>query len=45
MNPQVFTKGAIQKLRNSQRGEGVKDIVTYRYIYFEGKGVFYETIT
>ena len=38
MNPQVFTKGAIQKLRNSQRGEGVDDFVTYRYVYFEEEG-------
>ena len=32
--------GAVQKLRNSQRGEGVNDFVTYRSIYFEGEGVF-----
>ena len=28
--------GVVQKLRNSQRGEGVADFVTYRYVYFEG---------
>ena len=32
-----FKKEAIQKLRNDQRGEGVDDFVTYRYIYFEGE--------
>ena len=36
--------GAIQKLRNGQRGEGVDDFVIYRYVYFEGKGVFYEIV-
>ena len=30
--------GAIQKLRNVQRGEGVDDFVTYSYVYFEGEG-------
>ena len=30
--------GAIQKLRNGQRGEGVDDFVTYCYVYFEGGG-------
>ena len=30
--------GAIQKLRNGQRGEGVDDFVTYRYVNFEGEG-------
>ena len=30
--------GAIQKLRNGQKEEGVNDFVTYRYVYFEGKG-------
>ena len=30
--------GAIQKLLNGQRGEGVDDFVTYRYVYFEGEG-------
>ena len=26
-----------------QRGEGVDDFVTYRYVYFQGeRGVFYE---
>ena len=34
--------GTIQKLRNAQRGEGVDDFVTYRYVYFEGEGVIYE---
>ena len=28
--------GAVQKLRNGQRGEGVDDFVTYRYAYFRG---------
>ena len=27
---------AIQKLRNAQRGEGVDDFVTYRYVNLEG---------
>ena len=27
--------GAIQKLRNGQKGEEVDDFVTYRYVYFE----------
>ena len=31
-------KGAIQKLRNIQRGEVVNNFVTYRYVYFEGEG-------
>ena len=30
--------GAVQKLRNGQRGERVNDFVTYRYAYFEGEG-------
>ena len=30
--------GAVQTLRNVQRGEGVTDFVTYRYVYFEGGG-------
>ena len=34
----VITFGAVQKLRNGQRGEGVTDIVTYRYVYFWGEG-------
>ena len=29
---------AVQKLRNAQRGEGVDDFVTYRYVNFEGGG-------
>ena len=29
--------GAIQKLRNGQRGEEVDDFVRYRYVYFEGE--------
>ena len=33
-----FWIGTIQKLRNDQRGEGVDDFVTYRYVYFEGEG-------
>ena len=33
-----FTKGAVQKLLNAQRGEGVDDFVTYRYVNFEGQG-------
>ena len=37
--------GAIQKLRNGQKGEGVDDFVTYRYVYFEGEGVFYDIVT
>ena len=31
-------KGAIQKLRNTQRGEGVDDFFTYRFVNFEGRG-------
>ena len=27
------------------RGGGVDDFVTYRYVYFEGEGVFYEVVT
>ena len=30
--------GTVQKLRNDQRGEGVNDFVTYRYVHFEGEG-------
>ena len=30
------TLGAVQKLRNGQRVEGVDDFVTYRYVYFWG---------
>ena len=33
-----FKLGAVQKLRNVQRGEGVDDFVTYRHVYFEGEG-------
>ena len=36
--------GAVQKLRNGQRGEGVDDFVTYRYVYVEGEGVIYEIV-
>ena len=34
----IFVIGAVQKLRNAQRGEGVDDFVTYRYVNFEGEG-------
>ena len=27
------------------RGEEVNDFVTYRHVYFEGEGAFYETMT
>ena len=37
--------GAVQKLRNGQRGEGVDDFVTYCYVYFEVEGVIYDIIT
>ena len=30
--------GAVKKLRNGQRGEGVDDFVTYRYVYLRGRG-------
>ena len=40
-----LTIGAVQKLRNGQRGEGVDDFVTYCYIYLRGRGVFYEIVT
>ena len=29
--------GAVQKLRNGQRGEGVADFVVYRCVYFGGR--------
>ena len=45
LNLIALVLGAIQKLRNGQRGEGVHDFVTNRYVYFEGEGVFFETIT
>ena len=32
-----------KKLRKSQRGEGIKNIVTYRYVYVEGEGVTGDT--
>ena len=40
-----FHLGAIQKLHNGKRGEGVDDFVTYRYVYIERGRVFYETVT
>ena len=41
INDEVVTSllGAIQKLRNGQKGEGVDDFVTYRYVYFEEEGI------
>ena len=33
--------GAVQKLRNVKRGEGVDDFVTYRYVNFEGGGGYF----
>ena len=48
-SPTLFIQvylGAVQKLRNVQRGEGVDDFVTYCYVYFEGEGgVFCEIVT
>ena len=41
----VNSLGAVQKLRNSPRGEGVDDFFTYRYVYLRGRGVFYEIVT
>ena len=43
LNSNLF--GAVQKLRKGQRREGVSHFVTYRYVYFEGEGVFYEIVT
>ena len=40
-----FVLGTVQKLRNGQRGEGVDDFVTYRYVYLRGRGVFHEVFT
>ena len=40
LNLIALVLGAIQKLRNGQRGEGVHDFVTNRYVYFEGGGYF-----
>ena len=36
-----FQKGAVQKLCNGQRGEGVDDFVTYRYVYFWGNDIYF----
>ena len=45
-SPQKGFFGAIQKLRNVQRGEGFDDFVTYHYEYFEGEGgVIYDIVT
>ena len=30
--------GAIQKIHNCRRGEGVDDFIIYRYVYLEGEG-------
>ena len=39
--PQVITDlGALQKLRNGQRVDGVDDFVTFRYVYLRGKEYF-----
>ena len=35
-NEKIF--GAVQKLSNGQRGEGVDDFVTYCYVFFEEGG-------
>ena len=44
-----MSTGAVQKLRNDQRGEGVDDFVTYSHAYFEGDwggvGVIYKVVT
>ena len=37
--------GSIQKLRNAQRGKGSNILFTYRYLYFEGEGVFHEIVS
>ena len=34
-------QGAIKKLRDGLRGEGINDFVTYCYIYFEGEGGYF----
>ena len=34
----LMKNGAVQKLRNGQRGEGNDDFVTYRYVYLWGEG-------
>ena len=37
----ILSFGAIQKLRNGQRGEGVEHFVTYRDVYFEVEGGYF----
>ena len=43
-NQDVGNYGAIQKLRDGQRGGGLEYFVAYRYVYFQGEGVFYEIV-
>ena len=38
-------KGPSKNYVTARGGKGIEDFVTYRYVYFVGRGVFFEIVT